>query len=174
VAGISWTRRSYEATVVVIPLDPDARAWLDARSRDDLAGIVVAGEDLLDEQSRFRSEPVPATGEGRAVSSPLDHAVHDADVVVLFTHDLAAVAHDVVAQTGDAARASGTLLGAVVVSTGARWEHPAELATAAVVREAADNVVILRDDRFVLAFLQVLRGGARDGAAPADLLGTAT
>lgn len=172
--GISWTRRSYEAAVLLIPLDPGARAWSLTRGEDDLEGITVAGAQLLAEQSRFRSEPVPETGEGLAVSSPLEHAVHAADVVVLITHDLAAVEHETVVQVGDAARASGTLLGAVVVSAGARWQGPAELATAAVVRESADNVVILRDDRFVLGFLQVLRGGARDGEPAAGLLGAVT
>ena len=173
-AGISWPRRSYEATVLLVPLDPDVRTWLGARDGDDLEGITVAGVELLVEQSRFRPEPVPATGEGHAVSSPLEHAVHDADVVVLITHDLSVVDHDAVVQIGDAARASGTLLGAVVVSADARWREPAELVTAAVVRESADNVVILRDARFVLAFLQVLRGGARDGGPAAGLLGAAT
>jgi len=161
-AEISWTRRSYEATVLLIPLDRGARAWLGGRGGGDLDGIRIAGEDLLAAQHRFRPEPVPAAGEGRATSGPLDHAVHDADVVVLFTHDLAAVDRDAVVQVGDAARLSGTLLGAVVVSPGARWADPEAHRSATVLREAADNVVILKDDRFVLAFLQVLRGGARD------------
>ena len=30
-ATISWTRRSYEATVLLIPLDPAARTWIDTR-----------------------------------------------------------------------------------------------------------------------------------------------
>lgn len=138
-AEISWTRRSYEATVLLIPLDRDARAWLGTRTGGDLDGIRIAGE------------------------RPPDHAVHAADVVVLLVHDLAAADRDAVVQIGDAARLSGTLLGAVVVSPGARWEDPGAHRSAAAIREAADNVVILKDDRFVPAFLQVLRGGPRDG-----------
>lgn len=172
-ADISWPRRSYEATVLLVPLESEARAWIAARDEDDLEGIIIADRGLLDEQAQLQSEPVPETGEGRAVSSPLDHAVHDVDVVVLFTRDLAAVARDAVVHVGDTARSSGTLLGAVAVSPNARWDQPAEMATAAVVREAADNVVILRDDRFVLAFLQVLRGGARDEPSSAEVRGAA-
>lgn len=170
-ADISWPRRSYEATVLLVPLDPEAWAWLAARRNDELDGIFTADTGWLEEQARARSEPVPETGEGRAVSSPLDHAVHDADVVVLFTRDLTAVDGAAVVQVGDTARSSGTLLGAVVVSRDARWEQPSEMATAAVIRDAADNVVILRDDRFVLGFLQVLRGGARDELSAVDLRG---
>lgn len=155
----SWTRRSYEATVLLVPLDDAARAWLDAQGHGDdgLAGIRVAGTDLL--AVRPRPEPVPAAGEGRAVSSPLEHAVHEADVVVMFTHDLAAVDRDEVVRIGDAARMSGKLLGAVIISPGARWEAAEAHRSATALRESADNVVILKDDRFVLSFLQVLRGG---------------
>lgn len=164
-AEISWTRRSYEATVLLIPLDGAARAWLDAHGDgddDDLTGIRVAGTDLL--AVRPRPEPVPAAGEGRAVSSPLEHAVHEADVVVMFTRRLAEVDGAEVVRIGDAARMSGKLLGAVIVSPGARWETPEAHRSATVLREAADNVVILKDDRFVLSFLQVLRGGPREPA----------
>lgn len=162
----SWTRRSYEATVLLVPLDDAARAWLDAQGGGDdgLAGIRVPGPDLL--AVRPRPEPVPAEGEGegRAVSSPLEHAVHEADVVVMFTHDLTAVDRDEVVRIGDAARMSGKLLGAVIVSPGARWEAAEAHRSATALREAADNVVILKDDRFVLSFLQVLRGGPREPA----------
>ncbi|MDQ0383033.1 hypothetical protein [Amycolatopsis thermophila] len=163
-AQISWTRRSYEARVLLIPLDPGARAWVGARAGRALEGITIADDGLLPAQQRFAPEPVPCTGEGRAVSSPLEHAMHDADVVVLFTRDLAAADRDAVAQIGDAARLSGQLLGAVIISPGARWEDPDAHRAVAAIRESADNVVILKDDGFVLAFLQVLRGGTREPA----------
>lgn len=163
-AEISWTRRSYEAAVLLIPLDPHARAWLSACSDDDLQGIDVADERLLRAAQRPSSEPAPEAGDGRAVSSPLDHVVHDADVVVLLTHDLAAIDRAAVVQIGESAALSGTLLCAVVVSPGARWDEPEAHRSATTVREAADNVVILQDTRFVLGFLQVLRGGTRDEA----------
>ncbi|MET7991740.1 hypothetical protein ABZU76_12595 [Amycolatopsis sp. NPDC005232] len=159
----SWPRRSYEAGVLLIPLDAAARAWADARAGTGLAGITVADELLLDSQQRFEPEPLPATGEGRAVSSPVERAVHEADVVVLLAHDLPEVDRTAVGVIGDAARSAGKLLGAVLVSPGARWEDPAAHLAVAAIRESADNVVILKDDAFVTAFLQVLRGGARDG-----------
>ena len=79
-----------------------------------------------------------------------------------FTHDLAAIDRASVIAVADSARPSGTLLGAVVVSPGARWAEPAAAAAITTVREAVDNVVILKDDRFVAPFLQVLRGGVQD------------
>lgn len=163
-AEVSWPRRSYEAAVLLIPLDEDARAWAAARTGHDLAGITVADDTLLSAQEYFEPEPLPGTGEGRAFSSPVDHAVHEADVVVLFTHDLAVVDRTVIGNIGDAARLAGRLLGAVVVSAGARWDDPAAHRAVTAIREAADNVVILKDDAFVTPFLQVLRGGARDAA----------
>ncbi len=163
-AEISWTRRSYEAGVLLIPLDADARAWVGARAEGSLNGITIADEFLLLAQQRLEPEPVPPTGEGRAVSSPLDHAMDEADVVVLLTNDLTAIDRDLVAQIGDAARLSGKLLGAVVVSPGASWHEIEAYRAATTIRESADNVVILKDNGLVLAFLQVLRGGTRDGA----------
>lgn len=151
------TRRSYEAAVLLVALDPIARCWLDGRDAAELAGITVAGADLA------APAPSSAAREPAAVSSPLEHAVHAADVVVVLTHDLAGVDGDAVIRIGDAARASGTLLGAVVVSPGARWTDPAAERSAATVREAADSVVVLDDARLALPFVQVLRGGARDG-----------
>ncbi|MFI5610256.1 hypothetical protein [Amycolatopsis sp. NPDC051903] len=161
-AEVSWPRRSYEAGVLLIPLDDDARAWATARTGRELAGITAADAFLLSAQESFEPEPLPVTGEGHAVSSPVERAVHEADVVVLFAHDLAAVDRGAVGAIGDAARLAGKLLGAIVVSPGARWAEPAAHRAVTAIREAADNVVILKDDTFVTAFLQVLRGGARD------------
>lgn len=157
----SWTRRSYEATVLLIPLDGPARGWTHLHD-DDLEGIRIADLDLLSAHQRFHPGSVPASGEGAAISSPLDHAVHDTDVVVVLTHDMTSVDRSAIVQIGDAARSTGKLLGAVVVSPDARWAEPAAHATATTLREAADNVIILKDSRLVPAFLQVLRGGARE------------
>ena len=146
--------------MLLIPLDADARAWLGGRGPEELAGLTVAEPNLLEEATGL--EAPGGAPHGWAVSSPLDHAVHDADVVVLFTHDLGAVDTASVIVVADTARASGTLLGALVVSPGARWEEPAAARAITTVREAVDNVVILKDDRFVAPFLQVLRGGVQD------------
>jgi hypothetical protein len=159
-ASISWTRRSYEAAVLLVPLDPTARTWLTGRGADELAGIDVADVALATSAASSRS--AVADDGAVAVSGPLEHAVHAADVVVLLAHDLAGADGDVVVRIGDTARATGTLLGAVVVSPGARWSGPAAERSAATLREAADSVVVLTDPRLVLSFLQVLRGGDRD------------
>ncbi|MBP2370673.1 hypothetical protein [Pseudonocardia parietis] len=154
------TRRSYEAAVLLVALDPTARLWLNGHDDSELAGITIAGAELA---APPPDDPAPGAGGPPAVSSPLEHAVHATDVVVVLTHDLAGVDRDMVIRIGDAARANGILLGAVIASPGARWDDPAAERSATTVREAADSVVVLDDTRFTLPFLQVLRGGARDG-----------
>ncbi|WAP53815.1 hypothetical protein [Streptomyces sp. S465] len=138
----SWTRRSYEADVLLVPLDPAARTSA-AALIDQLPGITVAdGAPLADEQEYLER----------------------ADVITLLVRDLAAVDHDTVIRLGHAARDTGTLLGAVVVTPCLAWSGADEDAAAAVVREYADTVVIVRDMPPVLHLLQVLRGGSRDVA----------
>ncbi|MFE2990645.1 hypothetical protein [Streptomyces sp. NPDC059262] len=137
----SWTRRSYVADVLVVPLDPTAREDLAAR-RDALTGVTVADSDELDDVLR--------------------NAVERADAMTLVTRDLSLVDHAAVAALGKAARAAGILLGAVVVAPGLSWSSDDEYASAAVLREYVDTIAVLRDLPPVLHFLQVLRGGTRD------------
>ncbi|MFI8992962.1 hypothetical protein [Streptomyces sp. NPDC053542] len=138
----SWTRRSYEADVLLVPLDPTARAAVTALP-DELPGITVPGASPLVDSRQ--------------------HVEH-ADVITLLIHDLAAIDHDAVVRLGEAARATGTLLGAVVVTPDLGWSGADEDAAAAVVRDHADTVVIVPDMPPVLHLLQVLRGGTRDTA----------
>jgi hypothetical protein len=144
-ATISWSRRSYEAAVLLVPLDPDARAALQAQEPGALHGITVAG-----------------TGDGRASSSELERAVYAADVVVLLVRDLAAVDPSLVVHIGDLARSNGTLLSAVIVSPDLIWHDAASHRSAAALREAVDTVVILSDLTLAIAFFQTLRGGTCD------------
>lgn len=162
-ATISWTRRSYEATVLLIPLDAEARTWIDTQGATALEGITVADAGLLARQDAFQPQPVPATGEGTATSSPIDLAIDDADVVVVLCRDLPAVDVQTVMSIGDAARVAGTLLGAVIITPDARWSGHAAQRGATAIREAADNVILLKDPALALAFLHVLRGGTHDG-----------
>lgn len=153
------TRRSYEAAVLLVPLDHTARLWVDGRDDLELAGITVAGSQPA---TACTDGAGPDTG-GPPVGNPLEHTVHATDVVVFLTHDLARVDRDSVTRIGDATRANGILLGAVIVRPGARWDEPEAERSATTIREAADSVVVLGDTRFTVPFLQVLRGGARDG-----------
>lgn len=138
-----WARRSYEADVLLVPLDPTARTSITAL-RGELPGITLA--------------------EDGSFTDTLRECVARADVVTLLVQDLAALDHDTVTRLGEAARATGTLLGAVVVTPDLAWSGAEEDAAAAVVRENADTVVIVRDMPPVLHLLQVLRGGSRDAA----------
>lgn len=156
--SISWTRRSYEAAVLLVPLDPRARTWLADQEGSELEGIRVAEPGLVRGSQERRHDG----DRDVAVSSPLEHAVHASDVVVVLTLDLAGADDVAAVRVADAARADGILLGAVIVSPGARWTDPAAEHAAGVVRDSTDSVVVLADTRFVLPFLQVLRGGTRD------------
>lgn len=156
--SISWTRRSYEATVLLIPLDREARAALEAREDTALTGITIADEGLLAEQDRTD------LGQDEAASTRLELAVHEADIVIMHTHDLAEVDREAVERVGDAARPSGKLLGAVVISHDLSWRDSASNHAATTLREVADNVVVLSDVSLAVPFFQVLRGGAQHGA----------
>ena len=169
--SISWTRRSYEAAVLLIPLDPRARAVLGECGEEALDGIRIADEELLAAQDEalinveaFTTVATGSPGEHGAASSRLEVAVHNADIVVVLTHDLAAVDVAAVTRIGDAARSNGRLLGAVVVSPDLRWHDDAAHRAAFALREAADNVAVLSGMSLALAFFQVLRGGAREEA----------
>ncbi|MFC6066554.1 WXG100 family type VII secretion target [Streptomyces ochraceiscleroticus] len=110
--------------------------------RDSLTGVTLADSDKLDDGLR--------------------EAVERADAITLVTCDLSLVDHAAVAALGEAARAAGILLGAVVVAPGLSWSSADEHASAAVLREYVDTIAVLRDLPPVVHFLQVLRGGTRD------------
>lgn len=140
----SWTRRSYEAAVLLVPLDPRARGALNAQPSTALDGITLAQQELFG-----------------SPDDRLEQAAHRADIVVLLAYDLTAVDGSVVARLGRAAHRSGALLCAVVVTPDRRWSEPAAQSSAVTLREAADTVVVLGDLDPAIAFLQVVRGGSR-------------
>jgi hypothetical protein len=140
-AATSWTRRSYEAAVLLVPLDPQARVALNGQAAA-LDGITVAPREL------------PGSQDGR-----LEQAACRADVVVLLAYDLAAVDPAVVARLDSAAHRAGASVGAVVISPDRRWSDPAAQRGAVTLREASDTVLVLGDLALAMAFVQVLRGG---------------
>ncbi|MEU0971054.1 hypothetical protein ABZ357_38715 [Streptomyces sp. NPDC005917] len=131
----SRTSRSYQADVLLVPLEPRARA---AVAGPDplaaLAGITIAGTD-------------PQAGDTRH------------DVVVMLAHDLPAVAPGLVARLGASAHEAGALVGAIIVSPDRTWRGPEARRAAAALRAAADTVVVLSGMAPATALLQVLRGG---------------
>lgn len=132
------TRHSYEATVLLAPLDGRARAALDGPAARDLAGITIA-------------EPA---GER------LDQAVAGADMVIMLSYDLGAVDPAVVSRLGGGARDTGAPLGTIIVTPDRRWTEPDAQRGAVILREASDTVVVLGDLAPAIAFLQVLHGGS--------------
>jgi hypothetical protein len=143
----SWTRRSYEAAVLLVPLDHRARAALNGQPVTALDGITVTPHELTGSQ------------DGR-----LEQAARRSDIVVLLACDLAAVDPAVVMRLDIAAHRTGASLGAMIITPDRRWSDPAAQRGAVTLREAADTVVVLGDLGLATAFLQVLRGGSRPEA----------
>jgi hypothetical protein len=149
-AATSWSRRSYEAGVLLVPLDPQARAALNGQPAAALDGITVTPPELT------------GSPDGR-----LEQAARRADIVVLLVFDLAAVDPAVVVRLDSAAHRAGASVGAVVVSPDRRWSDPAAQRGAVTLREAADTVLVLGDLGLAMAFVQVLRGGSAPDTAAA-------
>ncbi|BCL23968.1 hypothetical protein ACPCBX_04285 [Streptomyces tuirus] len=149
----SRSHRSYRADVLLVPLEPRSRAAvLNPAPHDALDGIVIAGPDT------------PSAGTGSApggLSRP--------DVVVMLAHDLAAVDPGLVTRLGISARASGALVGAIVISPDRSWHGPQARRTATELRATADTVVVLADMAPAVALLRVLRGGPRTADTPGPI-----
>ncbi|MGW6659656.1 hypothetical protein [Rhodococcus sp. NPDC055024] len=155
-AEICWNRASYEATVVLIALDERTETWLGTLDASELDGIVVTDMDsVLDGVGGPRREG-PATDGG---GTPVRGAWPDADAVVLLTRDPGGCDRGDVNMLGALARQSGMLVAAIVLHDSATVREHAALRSLASIREAADNVILPADDRSVVPFLKVLRGG---------------
>jgi hypothetical protein len=146
------TRRSYEASVFLVPLDGRARTAVSGSAAEHLSGITVTPPDL------------PEWDAG-----PLAKAVDEADMVITLSYDLGLVDPAVVARLGDAAHVAGAPLGAVIIAPDRRWTEPDAQRGAVALREASDTVVVLGDLAPAIAFLQVLRGGSRLSASKAGV-----
>ncbi|MEV4784235.1 hypothetical protein AB0K53_02040 [Streptomyces tuirus] len=156
----SRSHRSYRADVLLVPLEPRSRAAvLNLAPHDALDGIVIAGPDT---PSAGPDTPSAGTGSGPGgLSRP--------DVVVMLAHDLAAVDPGLVTRLGISARASGALVGAIVISPDRSWHGPQARRTATELRATADTVVVLADMAPAVALLRVLRGGPRTADTPGPI-----
>lgn len=132
----SRSHRSYRADVLLVPLEPRSRTAVTSPApHDALDGITVSGTDT---PWAVRTCP---------------------DVVVMLTHDLAAVEAGLATRVGASARASGALVGAIVISPDRGWHGSEARSAAAELRAAADTVVVLSGMSPAVALLRVLRGG---------------
>jgi hypothetical protein len=150
-AGPVLTRHSYEATVLLVPLDGQARTALAGAAAEHLEGIAVAPD-------------LPDWDDGQ-----LRRAAGQADMIITLSYDLGQADAGVVSRLGRAARAAGAPLGSVIIAPDRRWTEPDARRGAVVIREAADTVVVLGDLAPAIAFLQVLRGGSRLRASKAGV-----
>ncbi|MER7868007.1 hypothetical protein ACWDTQ_01070 [Streptomyces cellulosae] len=133
----SRSHRSYQADVLLVPLEPRSRTAVTSPApHDALDGITVSGTD-----------------------TPLGGTDSRPDVVVMLTHDLAAVEAGLATRVGASARASGALVGAIVISPDRGWHGSEARSAAAELRAAADTVVVLSGMSPAVALLRVLRGG---------------
>jgi hypothetical protein len=133
---MSSPRRSYRARLAVSPLDPGA---------GELLRNVHHPEELL----------ILASDELRAGS------FGEADMLLLISTDAAAVSGDGLVAAAATARVGGMLVAAALTGNVAM---PGAVTAAeghglAVIREAVDMVVMVRDTALVHELLDVLRGG---------------
>lgn len=151
----SWPRQSYEASVLVVPLESIVARTLAALPPEHLNGVEVFDSAIVppNQPAVDPDEPVP--------TSAVEAAVHEADVVLLITESLTAADTALVVEVADAARASGRLIGAAVISESASWSGATASAAAVVLRESVDNLVVIRDMTMATSFIDVLRGGER-------------
>lgn len=163
----SWPRQSYEANVLVVPLEDDVARTLATLPPEHLRDVRVF-------DSAVASPSRPAAGLDQPVpTSAVEAAVHDADVVLLITESLAAADTELVVEVADAARASGRLIGAAVISESASWSGSTASAAAVVLRESVDNLVVIREMSMATSFIDVLRGGERSPEASDRVTGEA-
>jgi hypothetical protein len=166
---MNWTRRSYEAHVLLLPLGAGAAAAQNAFVTRGLEGVMtVRGvtRSTGADDAEVRLASVPLVGHGwRPAAEDLSVAdlVDDADMVVLMATDLAEVPAALCATVSDAARAGGALIAALVVGS-RNWDTPHGSSAMAALREAADMLVVVRGAELASSFLDVLRGGAREPA----------
>jgi hypothetical protein len=146
------SRKSYEASVLLVPLDAQARAAAGGAAAEHLDGITIAPADL------------PSWDEGR-----LAQAADEADMILMLSYDLGQVDDAVTGRLEQSARAAGAPLGAVIIAPERRWTEPDARRGAVALREAADTVVVLSELEPAIAFLQVLRGGSRLAASKAGV-----
>jgi hypothetical protein len=148
----AWPRSSYEARVLLVPLDEGSWA-----GETEPEGVRVLRPVAETATKSGLDAPVPSTA--------VEEAVHATDMVVLLVHELAAVEEAVVVEVCDAARAEGRLIAAVVVDAELGCRTSSAQRAAVVLREAVDTVVVLRDPSLATAFIDVLRGGDREKEA---------
>jgi hypothetical protein len=145
---VPWTRRSYQAQVLLVPLEGRSHAALRSQPTTALDGISCADPTF--------------GGSHSDADQRVKQAVEQADMLVLLVHDLGEADLDLVTVVATAAHNSGKLLAAIIVNPTLRWHDEASLRAAAHLREAVDTVVVLRDLTSATAFLQTLRGGTRE------------
>lgn len=151
-------RRSYEARVLVVPLDSEARELVTTLAADGVTGVQVL--TMPDPRS---AETTPLGSDAWVPPSPAGTAeiAAGADMVVLLGVDLAGVPEGLVHDVSAAAREHGDLIAAVLVAP-QNWEDPRGASAMVTLRQEVDMLISVRGTSLVAALLDVLRGGARN------------
>lgn len=147
-------RRSYEARVLLAPIDGAAVGVAEAFTRLGLSGVTVVA-------------PEPAAAAGNGQGTPEARAVAGHDVVVLLGADLRLAAPSAVTRIGAAARAAGCLVAGLLVGSTDDTDSTDSTdstddtggAAMAALREAVDMLVAVRSTHLAASFLDVVRGG---------------
>ena len=154
-------RRSYEARILVVPLDSRASDLVASLAADGVGGVQV-----LTAPDERAAETTPLGRDAWIPPRPAGTAeiTASADMVVLVGADLASVSEILVRDVCAAGREHGDLIAAVLVSP-QNWDGPDGASAMVTLRQEVDMLISVRQTSLVSALLDVLRGGAR-GTAP--------
>jgi hypothetical protein len=162
---VNKLRRSYEARVLVVPLDERGVWLLRDMSSAGLEGVMTMAVEPRGGYvaSPLATESWTTTGQTSSLA-----VVGEADMVVLLVGDLAMVDVELCRRVAHESHRSGTLIAALVVGT-PEAQDPAVNQSMAVLRKSVDMLVAVRSLRLATPFIDVLRGGAREPVPAAEL-----
>lgn len=161
---VSRMRHYYEARVLLVPQGRSAVDVAATMRELGLDGVLTATE-----AAGGGFDVRPLGDHGWASPSRVDsatEAVAGADIVILLATDLAEVHGDVCAEVAETARRDGGLVAALVVGAVGQ-DTPGGDGAMATLRAAVDMLVVVRGLGLAASFVDVLRGGRRDGVVAA-------
>jgi hypothetical protein len=152
-------RLSYEARILVVPLGASGDALVQSMAADNLTNIRIAYDAAHSAASVRDIHADPGT----EITETVADLAASADMMILLGSDLLQVPGRFVAAMAGAARANGVLLAGVMVDQ-QNWESDRGADAMAVLRRELDMLVSVREVGLAAAFIDVLKGGRRNGA----------
>jgi hypothetical protein len=152
-------RRSYEACVLLVPLDERA-IWLTREmASSGLDGVMT----MRGRGNGYQLAPLASESWFPAGTTDTLDVVVEADITVLVVGELGQVDAALCRAVASEAEAAGTLLAALVIGQ-AQIDDPSADEAMVTLRQAVDMLVVVRSLRLATPFIDVLRGGPREPA----------